>query len=72
MNMIHEPAAAALPVAAMSVRRPRRGALTALVALALLGSASLLAACNTTSGVGEDLSAAGGAITKSADKNKGY
>jgi predicted small secreted protein len=32
----------------------------------------MLAACNTTPGAGEDLTAAGKAISKSADQNKGY
>ena len=31
-----------------------------------------LAACNTIEGAGKDLKAAGGAIEKSAGKNKGY
>ena len=34
--------------------------------------AALLGACNTTAGVGEDMAAAGKAIEKSADENKGY
>ena len=36
------------------------------------GTVSLLAACSTTEGVGEDMSAAGKAISKSAEQNKGY
>jgi len=41
-----------------------------LLMLVLLGSlGSTLAACNTTAGAGEDISNAGNAITKSADKN---
>jgi entericidin B len=52
------------------MRKPLATLMLALMVVA--GSASLLAACNTTSGAGEDLSAAGRAITKSADKNKGY
>jgi predicted small secreted protein len=40
-----------------------------LVALFLAG---LLAACNTTSGVGKDVSAVGDAVTGSAEQNKGY
>jgi len=43
--------------------------LTALTVLALLGSASLLSACHTTAGAGEDISSTGHAITHSADKN---
>ncbi|MCB1800178.1 MAG: entericidin A/B family lipoprotein [Gammaproteobacteria bacterium] len=31
-----------------------------------------LAGCNTVSGLGEDVEAAGDAIEKSAEKNKGY
>jgi predicted small secreted protein len=34
-----------------------------------LAAALLLGACHTTSGVGKDLSSAGGAITNSADKH---
>ena len=34
--------------------------------------AGLLAACNTTSGVGRDVSAVGDAVTESAEDNKGY
>jgi predicted small secreted protein len=46
---------------------------TLLLALTVVaGTASLLAACNTTSGAGEDLTAAGKAISKSADQNQGY
>lgn len=40
-----------------------------LAALLLLGSVSLLAACHTTAGAGQDLSAAGDAMTSSAKKN---
>ena len=43
-----------------------------LTLMVLAGSGSFLAACNTTEGAGQDLSAAGKAISKSADKNKGY
>ena len=50
----------------------KRLAIRCLTLLALLGSAALLGACNTTAGVGEDMAAAGKAIEKSADKNKGY
>ncbi len=35
----------------------------------LLGSAALLTACNTTAGVGQDLSATGDALTSSAKKH---
>ena len=40
-----------------------------LLALLLIG---LLAACNTTSGVGKDVSAVGDAVTGSAEENKKY
>jgi predicted small secreted protein len=32
----------------------------------------LLAACNTTEGMGKDLSAVGDAVSDSAEENKGY
>lgn len=35
----------------------------------LLGALPLLGACHATSGAGQDLSAAGHAVTKSADKH---
>lgn len=38
--------------------------------LVIAGAGSLLTACNTTAGAGEDMSAAGHALTDSADKNK--
>jgi predicted small secreted protein len=50
----------------------KRLAITSLTLLVLVGSAALLGACNTTAGVGEDMAAAGQAIEKSADENKGY
>ncbi len=37
--------------------------------LALLSAATFLGACHTTAGVGEDLSKAGQAIERSADKH---
>jgi predicted small secreted protein len=37
--------------------------------LALLSATTLLGACHTTAGAGEDLSQAGQAIEKSADKH---
>lgn len=40
-----------------------------LAALVLLGSVSLLAACNTTAGAGKDIAATGDALTSSAKKN---
>jgi entericidin B len=38
--------------------------------LVVSGAASLLSACNTTAGAGEDLSATGHAITNSAEEHK--
>lgn len=40
-----------------------------LTLLALLGAMPLLAACHTTAGAGEDISATGRAMTHSADRN---
>lgn len=40
----------------------------ALFAIAL-GCSTLMTACNTTKGLGQDLSAAGGAISHSAEKS---
>jgi entericidin B len=37
--------------------------------VALFGAALLLSACNTTAGVGEDMSAGGQAIKRSAEKH---
>lgn len=39
-------------------------------AVAIGVTALLVAACNTTAGAGKDISAAGDAIEKSAEKNK--
>ena len=50
----------------------KRLAITSLTLLVLVGSTALLGACNTTAGVGEDMAAAGRAIEKSTDENKGY
>lgn len=47
----------------------KRTTLLALTLLALLGTAPLLGACHTTAGAGEDISNAGQAIEKSADKH---
>ena len=41
-----------------------------LMALALATLAPLLAACNTTAGAGQDVSAAGRAVTRSANDVK--
>ena len=43
------------------------------IALIVLSWAALaLSGCNTIEGAGKDIKAAGGAIEKSAGKNKGY
>ncbi len=41
-----------------------------LLALALASLAPMLSACNTTSGVGKDVSATGRAVTRGADDVK--
>jgi predicted small secreted protein len=41
----------------------------ALTLLALSGAVPFLSACHTTAGAGEDISQAGSAIEKSADKH---
>jgi len=41
-----------------------------VLTLFMFGAVSLLSACNTTAGAGEDISATGHAITNSADRNK--
>ena len=43
--------------------------IAALTLLSLLVAASLLGACHTTAGAGQDIAATGKAIEKSADKN---
>ncbi len=40
----------------------------ALTILFLIGAAPLLGGCHTTAGAGEDISAAGHAVTRGADK----
>lgn len=40
-----------------------------LIAIAAVTALMLLTACHTTAGAGKDISAAGHAITKSADKH---
>lgn len=42
-----------------------------MVALALAGALSVTA-CNTVAGAGQDVSAAGGAVSNTADKAKPY
>jgi predicted small secreted protein len=53
-------------------RRSRSSPARVLVVLWVLGVAGTLAACHTTQGAGEDLSAAGDALAESADTNKRY
>jgi predicted small secreted protein len=43
---------------------------TALAALMLTGALTMLSACNTTAGLGQDVSNAGHAVTNSAEKVK--
>jgi len=48
-----------------------RGMVRSVFALALMfGFSMLLSACNTTAGAGKDVSAAGSAVTSTADKVK--
>ena len=51
--------------------KSRNGTLVAAL-LAAIALPLLLSACNTTKGAGKDISAAGAAITDTADDNKGY
>ena len=49
----------------------RRGLFSALLSVFVLaGTVIALGACNTTAGLGEDVSATGKAVTKGADKVK--
>ena len=49
----------------------RKNIVAVLLSILLLsGAASLLSACNTTAGAGEDISATGHAITNSAERDK--
>ncbi|MGI4815558.1 MAG: entericidin A/B family lipoprotein [Janthinobacterium lividum] len=41
-----------------------------LLALVLIGGATILAGCNTMAGAGQDISSSGHALTNSADKAK--
>ena len=54
----------------MRVDVRKRVATALLAAFVLTGAASVLSACNTFAGMGEDLRSAGGAITNSAEKTK--
>lgn len=47
----------------------KKTTILALTLLALLSGAPLLGACHTTAGAGEDISATGQAIERSADKH---
>lgn len=51
--------------------RIRTGIATSILSILLLaGTLTMLSACNTTAGVGEDVSATGHAVTNSAEKVK--
>ncbi len=54
----------------MHTQFSRSSARALLIALALAAMAPMLSACNTTAGAGQDLGAAGRAVTNSADKVK--
>ena len=54
----------------MHTQISRSTARALLLALALAALAPTLSACNTTAGAGQDLGAAGRAVTNSADKVK--
>jgi len=41
-----------------------------LLAVLVLGAATLVSACNTTAGLGQDVSATGHAVTNGAEKAK--
>ncbi len=49
---------------------PARPVSMTLAILALIATTTMLSACNTTAGVGKDVSAAGHAVTNTADKVK--
>jgi predicted small secreted protein len=38
--------------------------------MSILGAVTMLSACNTTAGIGQDVSATGNAVTNSAEKVK--
>jgi predicted small secreted protein len=48
----------------------KRIATVALFALLLAGAASVLSACNTMAGAGQDIQQGGKALENSADRNK--
>ncbi len=51
-------------------RKISRAAAALLMAISLSGSAVVLSACNTTAGVGQDVSATGHAVTGAAERTK--
>ncbi len=61
--------APAPPTARRLMRRPP---LAAWALATVLGATGTLAGCNTTQGVGEDLSSAGDALATSAEDNRSY
>jgi entericidin B len=50
----------------------RKFAMALLSVFVLTGAATILSACNTTEGAGEDMSAAGNAVSNSAQRAKPY
>ncbi len=50
----------------------KKVALTLLTVFALSTAASVLSACNTTEGMGQDMQAGGKALSNSAERNKSY
>ncbi len=53
-----------------SASQPATRVATVAGAVVMLGLGLVLSACNTTAGAGQDVSAAGGAVTNAADKVK--
>ncbi len=49
-----------------------RSIIKLLAALALMGSALALPACNTVEGIGEDISALGRGMSRGAERTKSY
>ena len=50
----------------------RKGFASALLAIVIATAGMALSACNTTAGLGEDMSHAGHALTNKAEENKNY
>jgi predicted small secreted protein len=48
----------------------RKSLTIVLLLLVLSGAAALLSACNTTAGVGQDISATGNALTRGAEQSR--